>query len=266
MTSCSNVHSGPKWKSGPDTCPFRISPSIKAKSPSQPSGPSGLVPASSLSTSVTTDPACAITQGSFTSRSHHLLGGLLDPPSTLAPAPGLSAPTSFVCPEPLLLSTLPYTSTCLLVHDPFPYRLHDVYCCMTGAQNHAWNSACDHQVCTEGTKWTFQVASDSNLSSPRLVTSYLSTVNPRWNSSFDSTIIRGIHPEKKFPASRKGNCQRMEDLFRVDAKKKQDRNRLNEINSLPLLLYFPFFYYLFTLYLFKNEFKVDSHFIIPQAF
>lgn len=58
----------------------------------------------------------------------------------------------------------------------------------------------------------------------------------------------------------------MEDLFRVDAKKKQDRNRLNEINSLPLLLYFPFFYYPFTLYLFKNEFKVDSHFIIPQAF
>ena len=90
--------------------------------------------------------------------------------------------------------------------------------------------------------WTLQVASDSNLSSPRLVTSYLSTVNPRWNSSFDSTIIRGIHPEKKFPASRKGNCQRMEDLFRVDAKKKQDRNRLNEINSLPLLLYFPFFF------------------------
>lgn len=112
--------------------PIQNLPINKSQVSSQPSGPSGLVPASSLSTSVTTVPACAITQGSFTSQSLYLLGGLLDPLSILVPTLGLT-----LCPYQLCLlwaltvvDTAVYiylsacswsfpsqTSWCLLLHD-----------------------------------------------------------------------------------------------------------------------------------------------------
>lgn len=61
-------------------------------------------------------------------------------------------------------------------------------------------------------------------STPVPTTSHLAAVNTGWNFPFDSTVVRRIHPEKEFPASREGNGQGMEEIFGMDAAKKPNRN------------------------------------------
>lgn len=85
-----------------------------------------------------------------------------------------------------------------------------------------WHPACDHSVCWAGGCGPRVIPAPTSALQHR--SPHLSTVDARWNVPFDSTIVRGIHPEEKFPASRERNCQGMEDLFRMDAKKKPDRN------------------------------------------
>lgn len=87
------------------------------------------------------------------------------------------------------------------------------------AENHARHSAHNHQ-CVQRYKYVPQSYFRFQPQLSKMVMSYLSIVDTRWSISFDSTIVRGIHPEKKFPAPRERYCQRMEDLFRMDAKKK----------------------------------------------
>ena len=114
-----------------------------------------------------------------------------------------------------------------------------------GAQNWARRWTHEHQTCAKRQRRAPKL-SQTPAWALQTVTSYLSTVNTRWDVSFDSTIVRGIHPEKKLPAPRERNRQGMEDLFRMDAEKKPNRNCLHEIIFFSTLLLL--FSYLLTLH------------------
>jgi hypothetical protein len=84
---------------------------------------------------------------------------------------------------------------------------------------------------------------------------YLSTVNTRWNFSFDSTIVGWIHPEKEFPASRERDGQGMEDLFRMDAARSQTKTmKVTQEFS----LFLPSLRRYILILLLTNELQVDS--------
>lgn len=180
------------------------------------------------------------------------------PPSSFSPAPGPlpASPGSVLvlsCHHCRLQSCIP-SSACAC---PPPHRRHDggacrVCCRMTGAGG----CSCHRPVTTARAE---QTRVDPNVisvptSALQVRSPHLSTVDARWNVPFDSTIVRGIHPEKKLPASRERNRQGMEDLFGMDAKKKPNRNCLNEIQFSPPspLSFFYFCTYPLTLYLLKN--------------
>lgn len=219
--------------------PLRISPSLKAKSPTRPLVPSGLVLAALCCTCDHRPSPAPSSQPSDTSPwPSSSIPACLSPPYACTTVPSKSAPA------PRLLSALPTAAAAR----PTPARLLSdsvgagALRCAGGMRPTAMPGTQPMTTkCVQRDKQGPQ--SPSRFQHQLSKTPYLSTVNMRWNVSFDSTIVGGIHPEKKFPAPRERNCQGMEDLFRMDAKKKQNRNCLSKINSFSLFLHFPFYFH-----------------------